>query len=53
MNDAVNRQILLAERPVGEPTGQAFPLVETDVPTPGGGFPTTKVLNSLTITAVS
>lgn len=33
----VNRQILLASRPVGAPTAANFQLVETPVPTPGPG----------------
>jgi NADPH-dependent curcumin reductase len=32
---AVNRQLLLAKRPVGEPTRDDFEVRETDVPTPG------------------
>jgi NADPH-dependent curcumin reductase CurA len=32
---SVNRQLLLAKRPVGEPTRDDFDVRETDVPTPG------------------
>ena len=34
-SDTVNRQIVLAERPKGEPTKETLNLVEASVPTPG------------------
>lgn len=37
MPDTVNRQVLLAARPVGEPTPENFQLTETPVPDPGDG----------------
>jgi hypothetical protein len=40
----VNRQLLLAKRPVGEPTRDDFEVRETDVPTPGDDEALVKVL---------
>jgi len=37
MTETMNRQVLLAARPVGEPTPNDFRLVETPVPEPGPG----------------
>ncbi|WP_288902059.1 NADP-dependent oxidoreductase [uncultured Sneathiella sp.] len=41
---AMNKQILLKSRPVGEPTADNFELVETAVPTPGPGQFRVKVI---------
>ena len=35
--ETVNRQLVLAERPKGEPTKDTLRLVEGDVPSPGAG----------------
>jgi NADPH-dependent curcumin reductase CurA len=40
----VNRQLLLAKRPVGEPTQDDFEVKEVDLPTPGEGEALVKVL---------
>ena len=36
-SDRINRQWILAERPVGEPNDNTLRLVETPIPTPGKG----------------
>lgn len=36
-NDKTNRQLILAERPVGEPTNKTLKLVEGDIPKAGDG----------------
>ena len=36
-SDRINRQWILAERPVGEPDDSTLRLIETPVPTPGKG----------------
>jgi NADPH-dependent curcumin reductase len=41
---AVNRQLRLAQRPVGEPTPDDFEITEEDVPSPGDGDVLVKVL---------